>query len=106
MTLERLTQDEFGNLFINDRVKIVIPPRDISHRGKIRTVILENPSFDVETGIREWAEQYPSSIPKSANAYVISEFNGGTQKIFKDDKGKEHMLSVYAVQFYHYDLFV
>ncbi|MBI2044783.1 hypothetical protein HYT23_01880 [Candidatus Pacearchaeota archaeon] len=103
--LERLTQNEYGDLFANDGIlnkrstaadhKVIMPC------GKIRTIIFENP-VNIEEEMEKYAENYPASVPKSANAYLVSDFNGGTQKVFRDDNGKEHMLSVYAVQFYSY----
>ncbi len=99
-TLTRLIQDEHGWMYVREGVfHRHVDSRNVSHAGKIRTVVFENP-VDVEEAMNKYVKDYPASIPKLANSYVISDFNGGTQKVVKDDKDKEHVLSVYALQFY------
>ncbi|MEK6926291.1 MAG: hypothetical protein AABW50_03360 [Nanoarchaeota archaeon] len=104
--LERLTQDDEGNFFAKGRLTnsdMPIPSRDLTPKGRIRVLILENP-VDIEEEIKKYANNYPSSVPKDANAYIISDFNGGTQHARKDEKEKEHMCSAYALQFYKHPL--
>ena len=99
-TLPRLIQDDYGWMYVKEGIHHRhINSRNISPVGKIRTVVFEN-FVEVEEAMNKYANDYPASIPKLANSYIISDFNGGTQKIMRDDEGKEHILSVYALQFY------
>ena len=91
--LEKLIQDEFGRLSFKGCRMIV--PKDLFPIGKMKTIVIENPCLDTSHIIEEMSKEDSPIIPKSANFYLISEFNPDTQSI---RNGK--MTSVYAVQFY------
>ena len=97
--LEQLFQDEHGTLHLRDSTLY-----DYENVGKIRTITLKNPFYAWEEKKRRDKEGQ-ILIPKDidgfhANAVVVSEFNGATQKVVEVE-GIEVMLSVYAVQFYN-----
>ena len=93
--LVKLTQDEQGNLFMADGSKI----QRVFHEDKIRTLVIRN-AEGLEACIDALCARNSVLIPKYANCYYASEFNGDTQHIRKNSKtGEETMFSVYAVQF-------
>ncbi|MEK6899915.1 MAG: hypothetical protein AABX05_02210 [Nanoarchaeota archaeon] len=96
--LEQLTQGGFSQFFRADGT--LLKGGNVYPVEKIRTIVVENSAFGVAKVLEEGAKKRSLSIPLLANAYVASEFNGGTQKIIRDEDGKEKMYSVYAVQFY------
>ena len=89
--LERLTQDEFG--YRQDGWRVF--DGNIRPAGKIITITVPNPCLDISSVIDEFAARDSVLIPKNANAYVASDFNGDTQHL-RDGKP----FSVYAIQFY------
>jgi hypothetical protein len=97
MTLTRLLQEE-DKRFLKTKYGKIIDYGETVPMGKIRAVVFENP-VDIEKEIESYVKNYPSSVPKDANSYVVSDFNGGTQHVRKDGKEKEHLYSVYAIQF-------
>ena len=97
--LEKLTQDEFGTLHRSD--SRVLRPEYAFLRGKISTLVVANPCFDISSVIDEMATMNSASIPSGANAYVASDFSGDTQHLRKNGDGHEKLYSVFAVQFYY-----
>ena len=98
--LERLTQNEDGDIFRENGIRVNLFRADLIPSGKLRTIVLKNP-VDIKKEIEKYVENYPSSVPEDANSYVASDFNGSTQHIRKDETGKESLYSVFAIQFYH-----
>ena len=98
--LERLTQDESGRLHRPDGRQL--NPECALPRGKLRTLVVQNPCIDVSRVIDNMVEEYPSSVPVDANSYLVSDFCGDTQHVRRDGDGNEieGMFSVYALQFY------
>ena len=99
--LERLTQDESGLLHRADGKKL--RPEFAYPKGKIKTIVLANPSSDdISSVINEMTERKSAFIPEGANAYVTSDFSGDTQHLRKSDlEGHGKFYSVYAIQFYY-----
>lgn len=97
--LEKLTQDEFGTIHRGNGEQL--PHLYVLPVGKIRTLVVANPVLDISDSIHALAENYPSSIPLEANAYVASDFSGDTQHLRKSTlEGNEKFYCVFAVQFY------
>lgn len=95
--LEKLTQDEEGYLFREDGTRI----EKINRVGKLITLIVQNPEYIIDETIKEMAKSNSVLVPKIANAYLRSDFNGGSQHIrINDSTSKESFYSTYAVQFY------
>ncbi len=92
-TLEKLTQDEEGNIIRADGE--VMDTQFSWPVGKLITRVVENPSRDILEVVNEMVERNSPSIPKDATAYLASDFNCDTQGT-RDGK----MTSVYAIQFY------
>jgi hypothetical protein len=95
--LERLMQDEFGNVcksnnFIIDKNKIVFV-------DNIKTLSVKDPVLDISTVMDKMAENNSNIIPKYANSYIASEFNPDTLLISETGEGK-NLYSVYAIQFF------
>jgi hypothetical protein len=98
-TLEKLTQDESGELHRANGE--TIRAGYVHHVGKIRTLVVANPCLDISTEIDKMIQDYPLSIPRDANAYVVSDFSGDTQHLRKSDlEGDKKFYSVFAIQFY------
>jgi hypothetical protein len=97
--LERLIQDEFGNVcksnnFIIDKDKIVFV-------DKIKTIVIKNPVLEISNEIDKMAENNSECIPKYANSYIASEFNPDTQHLRKSkDRKSGNFYSAYAIQFF------
>ncbi len=99
--LEKLTQDESGKLYHANGAKTI--PEFTIPIGKIRTLVLANPCLDVSNEIDKMTERNSFFIPKGANAYVASDFNGDTQHLRESDlEGSKKSYSVFAVQFYQF----
>ena len=97
--LEKLTQDG-GSLYRANGISSV-HSSGVYLRGKIRTLVVASPCFDISEVIDEMAGRDSLFIPKGANAYVASDFNGGTQHVRQDGSERDtKMYSVYALQFY------
>ena len=103
--LQKLLQVPWGELYFDNGPKINledrIPPLNSRQIDRIKTLVVRNPCLEIGAVIDEMVQQGSAFIPKSANAYVVSDFNGDTQQVRKDEEGREHMFSVYAVQFYY-----
>ena len=96
--LKRLKQNEDGTIYSPNGTFI----RDSEIRRISKLFTLTTSHLNIENDLDELAERNSVLIPKSANSYVASEFNGGTQHIRKNDEtGEEKMYAVYAIQFYH-----
>jgi hypothetical protein len=96
--LEKLIQNKEGALFRSDNSRIL--KDELSLRGKIRSLVIENPCFEISDEIDFMAERGSMFIPEDANAYVASDFSGDTQHLRKSENDVEKFYSVYAVQFY------
>ncbi len=96
--LERLTQGAFGDLHRADGTSL--RKEQVEGVGRITTIVVPNPEINAASVIDGLAQRDSPLIPPRANAYVISDFNGDTQHIRKDDAGQERMYATYAVQFY------
>lgn len=95
--LEKLTQDAEGSISRID--ESYISQRVIYRRGKMQTLVLQNPESP-DSFIKNLSDD-SAFIPSRANAYLASEFNPDTQHIRKPKEDKrEKIFSVYAIQFY------
>ena len=97
--LEQLTKDESGQLFRAN--KTPVRAKFLLHKGKIKTIVVPNPSHCISLIFDEMAERDSAFIPKGANAYVASKFNGDTQHVRKSEESGEKIYSVYGIQFYY-----
>ncbi len=75
--------------------------------GKPETLVVQNPSNSktLDDLMQDFFKNKSVFIPANANAYVVSDFHGGTQHIRIID-GEDKPFSVYAVQFYRFAEFV
>jgi len=89
MNLLRLIQDDDGVLYTFDGRLIT----EFTAKGKLKTIRVQNPA-SLDSIVKD-IEKYCSSIPKYANAVLVSDFNPDTQFV-KDEKA----FSCYAIQFY------
>jgi hypothetical protein len=94
--LDQLIQRPDGDLEFKNKYVSRLQARQVC---PLRTLVIRNPATVKET-LDEMAEHNSAFIPKNANSYVASEFDGGTQHVRRDDNGNEKMYSVYAIQFY------
>lgn len=92
--LERLTQEGY-HTFLNEKRERVQGPISI---GPVITELTETliPPAKI---IENMQKRDSPSVPKIANAYVISEYNGSTNHI-RIIEGREKQFTVYAIQFY------
>ena len=74
-------------------------PKFLSPVGKIQTFVLSYDK-DIQQFLDGMAEQGSLFIPKTANAYVSSDFNPDTSHLRGKCSRKKVAHSVYAVQFY------
>ena len=96
--LQRLTQDELGRLFRADGSHVF--KQDIELVDKIKTLVVQHPCLDISAVIDEMCERNSAFVPRDANSYVASDFNGDTQHVRKNpETNKENVFSVYAIQF-------
>ena len=95
--LEKLTQGEDGAFYQADGR--ALSPEYVIPKGKIKTLVVENPCIDISSIIDEMAARKSVFVPKGANAYVASDFSGDTQHVRKSGL-HEKGYSVFAVQFY------
>lgn len=96
--LTKLIQDDDGDIL---KENIYINPSEIKTIGKIKTLMVQTPCLDISEVIDEMTERNSYFIPKLANAYVASDFNGSTQHV-RNLEGNEKMFSIYAIQFYYF----
>ena len=70
--------------------------------GKPIPLVVQNPSNSatLEHLLQGMFERKSMFIPKDANAYAASDFDGGTQHV-RTINGVDKQFSVYAIQFYH-----
>ena len=92
--LEKLTQNEFGELFFSDDREI---STNVSKRGKIKTLVVEHPCLEISNVITEMFNKKSNFIPERTNAYITSDFSAETQHLKENKK----FYSVYAIQFYY-----
>ena len=71
-------------------------------KGKPIPLVVQNPSNSatLEHLLQGMFERKSMFIPKDANAYAASDFDGGTQHV-RTINGVDKQFSVYAIQFYH-----
>jgi len=104
MKLEKIIIDEKGEF--NIKSKGNISNWNLVPIGLPITFLLHN-SENPDEVINKWSENKMAIIPKYANCYALSEFNGSTQHLRKkENEDNEQIYSVYAVQFYYLKHFV
>lgn len=92
--LQKLIQKENGVVYTKNGE--VLRHFDIRRIDKLKMLVVKNPRFDISQVINELTEQNSIFIPKGANSYVASDFDGSTNHMRED----KNQYSVYAIQFY------
>ena len=99
-TLERIFQNSGG--FFSTKEGKYIPSESVYPVSDIKMIVTTRLDSEKDEEIKERVKSGSSFIPKRANTYAFSDFDGATQHIREDlDTGESKMFRVYAVQFYY-----